>query len=214
MSKTLAGTRKRISEPPEGIGTIPTSLAALNKRLSQSEPMVPGGKRAVLGEGPIGAELAFVGEQPGDQEDRQGHPFVGPAGLIFDRALDAAGIERRKSYVTNAVKHFKHEERGKRRLHQKPTVGEVMRYRWWLLKELEFVRPQLVVALGATAALALSGAPVTIGRSRGPAQFGPLPGFITVHPSYLLRIRDDDDRTAAYNDFVRDLRSARRLAHA
>ena len=79
MSKTLAGTRKRISEPPEGIGTIPTSLAALNKRLSQSEPMVPGGKRAVLGEGPIGAELAFVGEQPGDQEDRQGHPFVGPA---------------------------------------------------------------------------------------------------------------------------------------
>ena len=214
MSKTLAGTRKRISEPPEGIGTIPTSLAALNKRLSQSEPMVPGGKRAVLGEGPIGAELAFVGEQPGDQEDRQGHPFVGPAGLIFDRALDAAGIERCKSYVTNAVKHFKHEERGKRRLHQKPTVGEVMRYRWWLLKELEFVRPQLVVALGATAALALSGAPVTIGRSRGPAQFGRLPGFITVHPSYLLRIRDDDDRTAAYNDFVRDLRSARRLAQA
>ena len=90
MSKTLAGTRKRISEPPEGIGTIPTSLAALNKRLSQSEPMVPGGKRAVLGEGPIGAELGFVGEQPGDQEDRQGHPFAGPAGLIFDRALDAA----------------------------------------------------------------------------------------------------------------------------
>ena len=214
MSKTLAGTRKRISEPPEGIGTIPTSLAALNKRLSQSEPMVPGGKRAVLGEGPIGAELAFVGEQPGDQEDRQGRPFVGPAGLIFDRALDAAGIERRESYVTNAVKHFKHEARGKRRLHQKPTVGEVMRYRWWLLKELEFVRPQLVVALGATAALALSGAPVTIGRSRGPAKFGPLPGFITVHPSYLLRIRDDDDRTAAYNDFVRDLRSARRLALA
>ena len=112
MSKTLAGTRKRISEPHEGIGTIPTSLAALNKRLSQSEPMVPGGKRAVLGEGPIGAELGFVGEQPGDQEDRQGRPFAGPAGLIFDRALDAAGIERCKSYVTNAVKHFKHEERG------------------------------------------------------------------------------------------------------
>ena len=89
-----------------------------------------------------------------------------------------------------------------------------MRYRRWLLKELEFVRPQLVVALGATAALALSSAPVTIGRSRGPAQFGRLPGFITVHPSYLLRIRDDDDRTAAYNDFVRDLRSARRLAQA
>jgi uracil-DNA glycosylase len=212
MSKTLAGTRKRISEPPDGIGTMPTSLAALNKRLSESEPMVPGGKRAVLGEGPIGAQLALVGEQPGDQEDLQGHPFVGPAGLILDRALNAAGIERRDTYVTNAVKHFKHEERGKRRLHQKPTLGEVMRYRWWLLKELEFVRPQLVVALGATAALALSGAPVTIARSRGPAQFGPLPGFITVHPSYLLRIRDDEDRTAAYNDFVRDLRSARRLA--
>jgi DNA polymerase len=176
--------------------------------------MVRGGKRAVLGEGPIGAELAFVGEQPGDQEDQQGRPFVGPAGLILDRALNAAGIERRESYVTNAVKHFKHEERGKRRLHQKPTVGEVMRYRWWLIKELEFVRPHLVVALGATAALALVGAPVTIARSRGPAQFGPLRGFITVHPSYLLRIRDDEDRAAAYNAFVRDLKSAHRLARA
>jgi DNA polymerase len=192
----------------------PRSIAALNRLIMASEPMVRGGGRAVLGEGPIGAELAFVGEQPGDQEDRLGHPFVGPAGRIFDRALEAAGIDRRKSYVTNAVKHFKHEQRGKRRIHQKPTMGEVKRYRWWLLKELEFVHPELVVALGATAASALTGAAVTISRSRGPARFDTHPGFITVHPSSLLRIRDEDERALAYDAFVKDRRSARSLAEA
>jgi len=199
-------------DPPLEDRPAPKNLAELNKIIAASKPMVHGGARAVLGEGPIGAPLAFVGEQPGDQEDRLGHPFVGPAGQLFDRALEAAGIERKDTYVTNAVKHFKYAERGKRRLHQKPTVGEVRHYRWWLLKELEFVHPHLVVALGATAALALSGTPVVISRARGPARFGPLPGFITVHPSSLLRQPDEDARAAAWTGFVRDLRSAARLA--
>ena len=121
----------------------PTSLAELNKMIAAAKPMVHGGLKAVLGEGPIGAPLALVGEQPGDQEDRQGHPFVGPAGRLLDEALEAAGVERTDTYVTNAVKHFKYEQRGKRRIHQKPTVGEVKHYRWWLLKEFEFVHPNL-----------------------------------------------------------------------
>jgi DNA polymerase len=188
------------------------SLHALNEAMAALKPMVSGGRRAVFGEGPIGAHLAFVGEQPGDHEDLLGRPFVGPAGKIFDQALAAAGINRGEIYVTNAVKHFKYTQRGKRRLHQKPTAGEVRHYRWWLMKELEFVHPHLVVALGATAALALSGAPVVIGRSRGPAEFGPLPGYITVHPSSLIREPDPEARAAAYAAFVRDLKNARKLA--
>lgn len=190
----------------------PRSLTELNRMIAAAKPMVHGGHKAVLGEGPIGAPLAFVGEQPGDQEDLQGRPFVGPAGRLLDKALEAAGVERKDTYVTNAVKHFKYEQRGKRRIHQKPTVGEVKHYRWWLLKELEFVHPHLVVALGATAALALTGAPVVISRSRGPAQFGAFRGFITVHPSSLLRHTDEATRDAAYAGFVHDLRSAARLA--
>ena len=190
----------------------PSSLAELNALLKEIKPMVHGGRRAILGEGPIGAPLALVGEQPGDQEDLQGHPFVGPAGRLLDRALDAAGIEREDTYVTNAVKHFKYEQRGKRRIHQKPTVSEVKRYRWWLMKELEFVHPHVVVALGATAASALTGAPVVISRTRGPAQFGPFRGFITVHPSSLLRQPDEEARAASYDAFVRDLKKCARLA--
>jgi DNA polymerase len=192
---------------------VPRSLAELNKIITASKPMVHGGKKAVLGEGPIGAKLALVGEQPGDQEDLRGRPFVGPAGQLLDEAIAEAGLDRHSAYVTNAVKHFKYEERGKRRIHQKPTMGEVKHYRWWLLKELEFVHPHLVVALGATAASALEGAPVVIGKSRGKHQFGDFPGFITVHPSSMLRIRDHDERTHAFASFVRDLKAARNLAH-
>ena len=190
----------------------PRTLAALNEEMAAAGPMVEGGKRAVFGEGPKGAALAFVGEQPGDQEDLQGRPFVGPAGQLLDRALALADIDRTRSYVTNAVKHFKYQERGKRRIHQKPTLGEVKHYRWWLFKELEFVCPHLVVALGATAAYALTGAPVVIGKSRGPLDFGEFNGFVTVHPSSLLRIREAEEREAAFADFVRDLKSARRLS--
>jgi uracil-DNA glycosylase len=190
----------------------PRSLAELNREMAAADAMVEGGKRAVFGEGPLCARLAFVGEQPGDQEDLEGRPFVGPAGQLLDKALAEAGIDRQKSYVTNAVKHFKFQQRGKRRIHQKPTMGEVKHYRWWLFKELDFVRPHLVVALGGTAAYALTGAPVVIGKSRGPAEFGSFKGFITVHPSSMLRIREHDEREAAFADFVRDLKSAQKLS--
>lgn len=129
----------------------PRTLAELNTLIASSKPLVAGATRAVLGEGPIGAHIALVGEQPGDQEDMQGRPFVGPAGRLLDRALEEAGIDRKRAYLTNAVKHFKFEERGKRRLHKKPSAGEVRHYRWWLQRELELVHPRVVVALGATA---------------------------------------------------------------
>jgi uracil-DNA glycosylase len=156
--------------------TEPKSLAALNRLIEASEPLATGSKRAVLGEGPMHPAMAFVGEQPGDQEDIEGHPFVGPAGQILNRAFAAAEISRKKTYLTNAVKHFKFEERGKRRIHQKPTVGEVKHYRWWLIKELELVRPTLIVTLGATAALALANRPISVMKQRGPMTFEAGPG--------------------------------------
>jgi len=155
-----------------------------------------------------------VGEQPGDQEDLQGRPFVGPAGKLFDRALKEAGIDRGQAYLTNAVKHFKFEQRGHRRIHAKPTAGEVKHYRPWLLKELELVRPRLVVALGGTALLALTGKSTPISRSRGRAQFGPYRGYVTVHPSYLLRLPDEATKREAYEAFVADLRRIRDWAKA
>ena len=190
----------------------PATLAALNERIAASPPLVPGATQAVLGEGPEGAAMAFVGEQPGDAEDLAGRPFVGPAGQLLDHALNEAGIDRREVYVTNAVKHFKFEARGKRRIHAKPTAGEVKHYRWWLMKELDFVQPKMVIALGATALLALSGKALPLMRSRGPFQFGDWPGFVTVHPSYLLRIPDASEKRRAYAEFLSDLREAARLA--
>lgn len=135
----------------------PASLAELNRIISASDPFLEGSNKAVLGEGPLHPAIAFVGEQPGDLEDLQVRPFVGPAGQLFDRALEEAGIDRQKAYVTNAVKHVKFVQRGKRRIPQSPTAGEIERYRWWLQKELGFVQPKLVVALGASAAHALGG---------------------------------------------------------
>ena len=190
---------------------LPT-LDALNRLITASTPPIEGSTQAVLGEGPVGAPLAFVGEQPGDQEDLQGRPFVGPAGQLLDRALAEAGIDRKASYVTNAVKHFKFERRGKKRIHQKPTAGEVAHYRWWLKRELDFVHPKVVVALGATAVLALAGKALPIVRSRGETTFDGRAGFITVHPSYLLRIPDEADKRQAYRDFVADLVRIRGLA--
>ena len=192
----------------------PASLDALNAIIRRSEPLVPGASQAVLGEGPLGARLAFVGEQPGDQEDLQGKPFVGPAGQLLSRAMEEAGIARAEAYLTNAVKHFKFTMRGKSRIHEKPTTGEISHYRWWLERELEFVAPRLVVALGASAALALTGKQVSITRARGPADFGgkPFAGFITVHPSNLLRLPDAEAKARAYRAFVEDLTRAAELA--
>ncbi len=190
----------------------PQSLEELNRLIAAAPPVVEGGTRAVLGEGPVGAAIAFVGEQPGDQEDLQGRPFVGPAGQIFDRALAEAGIRREDSYVTNAVKHFKYVQRGKRRLHQRPTAGEVTHYRWWLKRELDLVGPRVVVALGATAVLALAGRALPINANRGPARFDNRQGYITVHPSYLLRIPAEAEKRKAFLAFRRDLERIRALA--
>lgn len=191
----------------------PHSLEELNRLIAASPPLVQGGTRAVLGEGPIGAALAFVGEQPGDQEDLQGRPFVGPAGLLLRQAMHEAGIDDRQAYITNAVKHFKFEPRGKRRIHAKPSAGEVTLYRWWLNLELDFVNPGLVVALGATAALALAGKPVPVMKARGETRFGERRGYITVHPSMLLRIPDAEAKRAAYADFLADLKRIRQLVN-
>jgi DNA polymerase len=147
---------------------------------------------AVMGEGPKGASLMIVGEQPGDQEDRAGRPFVGPAGRVLDAHLERAGIDRRRVYLTNAVKHFKFVQRGKRRLHQSPTSGEIAACRWWLDGERAIVRPQLLLALGASAAKGLLGKTVSIGKARGHphALEDGSELWVTVHPSYLLRLRD------------------------
>jgi uracil-DNA glycosylase len=167
--------------------------------------------QTVFGEGPIGADIMFVGEQPGDQEDLAGKPFVGPAGRFFDVALREAGIERSAAYVTNAVKHFKYVPQGKRRLHQRPDKGEVMACNWWLDNELKFVKPKLVVALGATAALSLTGNGDAITKRRGhyeKTEAG-LPVFMTVHPSSILRIPDPVASAAARAHFVEDLKQIR-----
>ena len=210
VDREAASPRKR--DPVKAVAAMaeqaPGTLAALNRIIAESRPPAPFSPRAVLGEGPMGAAIALVGEQPGDQEDLEGRPFVGPAGQLLDRALAGAGLSRRGLYVTNAVKHFKHELRGKRRLHKTPTAGEVKHYRWWLQQELRLVRPSLVVALGATATLALAGRPLPIISNRGPARFDEWPGFITVHPSYLLRLPDPAVQREAYAAFVRDLRQA------
>lgn len=173
-------------------------------------PLWQNATQAVPGEGPVGATLMLVGEQPGDQEDLAGRPFVGPAGQLLDRALGEAGIARDQAYVTNAVKHFKFTPRGKRRIHQKPDAGEVQACRWWLEEELRTVRPRRIVALGATAGLALLGRAVAVQRERG-VLMSMGEGrelLLTVHPSYLLRLPDADARAREYARFVEDLRRA------
>jgi DNA polymerase len=173
-------------------------------------PLWERGTRTVFGEGRAGAELVLVGEQPGDEEDRAGRPFVGPAGRLLDRALAEAGLPRAAAYVTNAVKHFKWVARGKRRIHQRPEPGEVRACRPWLEAELRAVRPRAVVALGATAARALFGPAVRVTRDHGRPLPSPLPGvaaFATVHPSAILRAPDDEARRAGQAQLVADLRA-------
>ena len=166
--------------------------------------------QTVFGEGPADAHMMLVGEQPGDQEDLAGRPFVGPAGKVLDAALEAAGIERSEVYITNAVKHFKNEPRGKRRIHKKPDTSEIDICRFWLDNEIEIVRPRIVVALGATAARGLMRKSLTINANRGRLITLPsgLPGRITVHPSYLLRIVEERDKRREFGLLVKDLRLA------
>ena len=175
--------------------------------------------QGVPGEGAAGASLMIVGEQPGDQEDRQGRPFVGPAGLLLDRAMTEAGVVRDRTFVTNAVKHFKHEPRGKRRLHKTPDRGEVQACRWWLDAERRLVRPKVILALSATASLGVFGKAVPIGKTRGQPRAldggspeDPVMGLVSWHPSFLLRAPDPEAKARAYTQLVEDLKLAWKLA--
>ncbi|MBC7506847.1 MAG: UdgX family uracil-DNA binding protein, partial [Sandarakinorhabdus sp.] len=186
-------------------------IAALRAEASACQrcPLWAPATQTVFGEGPDDAVLMFVGEQPGDQEDLAGRPFVGPAGQVFNAALAEAGIDRGRAYVTNAVKHFKFEQRGKRRIHSKPGAGEITACRWWLDAERAALRPRVIVALGATAARGVTGKAVTISRERGRGvvQADGSELWITVHPSYLLRIEDPVAAAAERAAFVADLRA-------
>ncbi|HVU15694.1 MAG TPA: UdgX family uracil-DNA binding protein, partial [Candidatus Didemnitutus sp.] len=191
---------------------IATDLAALKSAAADCTrcPLYKNATQVVFGEGPVPAAMMLVGEQPGDKEDLAGRPFVGPAGAILDRALEGAAIERKSVYLTNAVKHFKNEPRGKRRLHKRPNQYEIGRCRWWLDAELDLVRPRYIVALGATAALALTGVTTRIGEMHGkPMSFGNIAGTVTMHPSAILRMRDPGEREKAFDELVNDLAKAR-----
>jgi uracil-DNA glycosylase family protein len=174
------------------------------------------GTQTVFGEGAETAEIVFVGEQPGDNEDLEGRPFVGPAGRVLDDGLEAAGIDRSLAYVTNAVKHFKWVGRGKRRIHQKPNAAELAACRPWLDAELAVVQPKVLVALGATAAQALLGRQFRVTKQHGVPVDSDLAPYVvaTVHPSSILRQETEDDRAAAMKDFVADLNVVAKLLRA
>ena len=189
-------------------------LEGLRKRAAGCRdcPLWANATQTVFGEGSAKAKIMFVGEQPGDSEDREGHPFIGPAGRILAQAMDAVGIERDRVYITNAVKHFKWEPRGKRRLHKTPAQREIEACYQWLQGEMDAIHPAIVVALGATAAKTLLGPRFRITQSRGQVQRREgLPDVIaTYHPSFLLRIKDRPEGDQAYGEFVDDLRAASR----
>jgi DNA polymerase len=197
------------SEKP--IASTLTELPSLEAQCTRC-PLYRDATQVVPGEGPANARIMFVGEQPGDKEDLAGHPFVGPAGKMFDKALEEAGIARDTVFVTNAVKHFKHELRGKKRLHRRPDAFEIDRCKWWLEQESALVKPAALVALGATAVRSLMQRAATISALRGRPQQTPDGTllFVTIHPSYLLRIRDSDDRTREFAAFVDDLAAVRK----
>ncbi len=223
-----AGTARDAGEGESGVDLFEAAEAGTDTSLSQAEPTSLAEARSaatqckrcdlygpatqvVFGEGPETAEIIFVGEQPGDKEDLAGHPFVGPAGAMFNKALKEAGIERDKAYVTNAVKHFKYEPRGKFRLHKKPDSKEITACRYWLDLEKSFLKPKIIVALGASGAQALLRRVVKIGAERGKPipQGNDAPVFVTVHPSYLLRLPDEDSKAREYARFVEDLSAVR-----
>jgi uracil-DNA glycosylase family protein len=171
-----------------------------------------GATQTVFGEGPVHAPLFLIGEQPGDQEDQLGRPFVGPAGRILDSALEAASIRRDDVYITNAVKHFKWTPRGKRRIHERPNQTEIVACHGWLMRELELVHPEVVVALGAVAGQSLWGSSFRVGKAHGQVlEYNGLPAIATIHPSSVLRARDSHARRSAIDGLVADLRSAARL---
>jgi DNA polymerase len=228
-SKVLAMAARQASEPlpfherlqeaarnqPVAAGAAAGTLAALREASAGCTRCSLHAKatQTVFGEGPRDAKVMFVGEQPGDQEDLAGRPFVGPAGKIFDEVIGHAGIDRQSVYVTNAVKHFKYEPRGKRRIHQRPNMDEVTHCRWWLDLEIDLVKPKLVVAMGATALASLAQAKHRLSdiRGRAIALAGGRMLFVTVHPSYLLRIPDARLKAEEMALFRRDMMEIQRI---
>ncbi len=223
-----ADASRGVPEGGDGVDLFEAAETGTDPSLSQAEPaslaeartaatqckrcdLYGPATQVVFGEGPETAEIIFVGEQPGDKEDLAGHPFVGPAGAMFNKALKEAGIERDKAYVTNAVKHFKYEPRGKFRLHKKPDSKEITACRYWLDLEKSFLKPKIIVALGASGAQALLRRVVKIGAERGKPipQGNDAPVFVTVHPSYLLRLPDEESKVREYARFVEDLSAVR-----
>jgi uracil-DNA glycosylase len=211
-----------LTEAENAMTTASPSLKTLREEASHCRacPLWKDATQTVFGEGPQHAQVMLVGEQPGDKEDLAGKPFVGPAGQMLDRALEEAGIDRKKAYVTNAVKHFKFVRRGKIRLHQKPNTSEIKACRPWYERELASIQPALVVAMGATAAQTVFGKITPINKNRGrliDLDDG-IKALVTVHPSYLLRLPDADARAREYARFVSDLKMAahllRKLARA
>ena len=201
----LFAEAKRINDPQRALKKLAEEASTCTRC-----PLYKNATQTVFSEGPAAAALMLVGEQPGAQEDLTGRPFVGPAGNVLDRALETAGIDRNSVYITNAVKHFKNEPRGKRRIHKKPDTSEIDACRWWLDNELAIVQPNIVVALGATAARAVVRKALSINANRG--RLIELPdhrhAVITVHPSYLLRLLEECDKRREFDRLVKDLRFA------
>ena len=215
--KRAAVITQRLAERTEAPAAPSGDALAVLKQESkgcQRCPLYLDATQTVFGEGLQSADLVFVGEQPGDKEDLSGKPFIGPAGAMFDRALADAGIDRKRAYVTNSVKHFKFEPRGKRRIHKKPGIAEIDACRYWLEQELGALKPKLTIALGATAIRSLTGETTSVLASRGQLLASPFAGrvFVTVHPSFLLRLPDEQSQKIEYGRFVEDLRKARELA--
>src|SRR3954470_18208654 len=214
MPKRLVASDTAVA-PVDDNAPVVRSLTGLRNAENECHrcPLYRNATQAVSGEGPNRARVMLVGEQPGDKEDLAGRPFVGPAGRVLDSALADAGIPRNETFVTNAVKHFKFEPRGKRRLHKKPNAYEIDRCHWWFEQERAIVKPELIVALGATAARSLMGRTVTITKLRGEA-LSLSDGtqlLVTIHPSALLRMQEESEKRAAYTAFVKDLKVAARL---
>ncbi len=213
MSSLGKQAAERRRHPPAPVPEHPTPQA-LRGAVQQCRAceLWEAATQGVMGEGARDARVMFVGEQPGDREDREGHPFVGPAGRVLDQALEQAGIARADVYITNAVKHFRYKAQGKRRIHQKPDRWHVSACLPWLEAELAMVTPEALVLLGATAGQALIGPKLRVGRDRGRPLESDLAPFVTVttHPSAILRVREEDERHAAMEEFVADLVSVRK----
>ena len=201
-------SRTNPSDPAPPIKSL-RGLAAASQDC-RACPLFANATQAVFGEGPVTASVVLIGEQPGDAEDLSGHPFVGPAGAVLEKALDEAGIDRKSVYVTNAVKHFSWEPRGKRRIHKKPRISEIKACHPWLAAELTRVKPKVIVCMGTSAVQSLLGPKITIGAAKGQVyetSYGPV--IVTRHPSSVLRMREQEERRAALDELVADLRRAR-----